>query len=121
MKFSSEPPTAALFFLGEIETSRLKYSSSNAPNAMIARLKYHWGQNYYIPFFAFWGIIFGNYYRNLYSMIFLGEVNYCNVMVAAVLHGKPQIIRLQLQFFSRFCVGINYCNVTLLLYQFFSE
>ena len=29
---------------------------------------YHWGQNYYIPFFMFWGIIFGNYYRKLYSM-----------------------------------------------------
>ena len=28
---------------------------------------YHWGQNYYIPFFMFWGIIFGNYYRKLYS------------------------------------------------------
>ena len=27
MKFSSEPPTAALFFVGEIETSRLKFSS----------------------------------------------------------------------------------------------
>ena len=27
MKFSSEPPTAALFFCGEIETSRLKFSS----------------------------------------------------------------------------------------------
>ena len=27
MKFSSEPPTAALFFVGEIETSRSKFSS----------------------------------------------------------------------------------------------
>ena len=27
MKFSSEPPAAALFFCGEIETSRLKFSS----------------------------------------------------------------------------------------------
>ena len=27
MKCSSEPPTAALFFVGEIETSRLKFSS----------------------------------------------------------------------------------------------
>ena len=27
MKFLSEPPTAALFFCGEIETSRLKFSS----------------------------------------------------------------------------------------------
>ena len=32
-------------------------------------LCYHWGQNYYIPFFMFWGIIFGNnFYRKLYSM-----------------------------------------------------
>ena len=29
---------------------------------------YHWGPNYYIPFFMFWGIIFGNYYRKFYSM-----------------------------------------------------
>ena len=29
---------------------------------------YHWGQNYYIPFVMFWRIIFGNYYRKLYSM-----------------------------------------------------
>ena len=35
---------------------------------------YHWGQNYYIPFFMFGGIIFGNYYRILYSIIFLGEL-----------------------------------------------
>ena len=35
----------------------------------IARVPvYHWGQNYYIPFFLFWGIIFGNYYRKLYSI-----------------------------------------------------
>ena len=34
----------------------------------VHRRDYHWGQNYYIPFFLFWGIIFGNYYRKLYSM-----------------------------------------------------
>ena len=33
------------------------------------------GQSYYIPFlFSFWGIIFGNFYRKLHSMIFLGEL-----------------------------------------------
>ena len=47
----------------------------------------------------------------------LGGINYCNVMVAAVLHGKPEIFRLQLQFFPRCCVGNNYCNVTRLLYR----
>ena len=26
-------------------------------------------------------IIFGNYCRKLYSRIFLGEINYCNVMI----------------------------------------
>ena len=32
MKFSSEPPTAALLFCGEIETSRLKFSSLEIKN-----------------------------------------------------------------------------------------
>ena len=30
--------------------------------------------NYYIPLFMFWGIILGNNYRKLYSIIFLGEL-----------------------------------------------
>ena len=36
--------------------------------------QYHWGQNYYIPFFLFWGIIFGNSYRKLYSVMLLGKL-----------------------------------------------
>ena len=35
---------------------------------------YHWGQNYFIPFVMFGGIIFGNYYRKLHSIILLGEL-----------------------------------------------
>ena len=35
---------------------------------------YHWGQHYYILFLLFCGIIFGNYYRKLYSIIFLGDI-----------------------------------------------
>ena len=38
-------------------------------------------------------------------------------MIGTVLPCKPRIIRLQLQFFSRCCVGINYCNVTLHFYR----
>ena len=41
-----------------------------------------------------------------------GRINYCNVRIGAVFPRKQQKFRLQLQFFSRFCVGINYCNVT---------
>ena len=42
---------------------------------------YHWGQNSYIPFFLFGGIIFGDYYR---KPIFLGGINYRNVMIGVL-------------------------------------
>ena len=73
--------------------------------------KYHWGQNYFIPFLLFGGIIFGNYCRNFTAWI-PEIINCCNVMVAAVLPWKPRKCRLQLQLFSRCCVGISYCNAT---------
>ena len=38
-------------------------------------------------------------------------------MIAAVLHWKPRIFRLQLQFLSRCYVGTNCCNATLHLYM----
>ena len=53
-------------------------------------LLYHWGQNYYIPYLWFWGIIFGNYYRKLYRIIFLGGINKCNVRIGADLPWKPR-------------------------------
>ena len=50
--------------------------------------------------------MFGNYYRKLYCISFLGGVSYCNVMIGAVLPWKERIFRLQLQFFSLCCVGL---------------
>ena len=70
----------------------------------------HWGQNHYIPFLLFWGLIFGNYFRKLYSIIFLGESITVFVMIGTVLPWRPRIFRSQLQFSSPCCVGINYCN-----------
>ena len=57
-------------------------------------------------------VIFGNYYSKLYSIKVL-------VRIGAVLPWKPQIFRLQLQFFSRRCVRISYCNVTPFFTGFF--
>ena len=37
--------------------------------------QYHWGRNSYIPVLLFWGIIYGNLYWKLYSMIFLGDLD----------------------------------------------
>ena len=62
----------------------------------------------------FWGMIFGNCYRNFYSIILLGE---CNVRIGAGLPWKPRRLRLQLQFFSWRCVEMNYCNVTSHFYR----
>ena len=39
-------------------------------------------------------------------------ISECNVRIGAALLWKPRIFRLQLQFCSRCCVGVNYCNVT---------
>ena len=39
-------------------------------------------------------------------------INSCNVRFGAVIPWKPQIFRLQLQFFSWRCVGISCCNVS---------
>ena len=50
-----------------------------------------------------------------------GGINYCNVIIGAVLAWKPQIIRLQLQFFFRILGGTNYCNVTLRFYMIRDE
>ena len=53
----------------------LRWGRSNIvdPTEWLNKLAYHWGQNYYIPFFfSVWGNSFGNYYRKPYSMIFLG-------------------------------------------------
>ena len=47
-----------------------------------------------------------------------GGINYCNVMVGAVLPWKARIFRLQLQFFLLY-VRMNYCNVTPFLYRFY--
>ena len=80
--------------------------------------KYHWGQNYYIPFFSFGGILFGNYYRKFYSMKFLGEL--FTVMTVAVLPLQKRIFRLQLQFFSLCFVGLSHCNITPFLYRILS-
>ena len=67
--------------------------------------------------FLFGRIIFGDYYRKLYSIIFLGGISCCNVRIGAVLPWKPRIFRLQLQFFSLCCVGINYSIVMPFLYR----
>ena len=47
-------------------------------------------------------------------MMFLGGINYCNVMIGAVLPWQERIFRLQLQFFSLCDVGVNYCDATFL-------
>ena len=38
------------------------------------RSLYQWGQNYYIPFLSFWGIIFGNSFQETLQHNFLGEL-----------------------------------------------
>ena len=73
---------------------------------------YHWGQDYYIPLFSFWGIVVDNYCRKLYRMVFLGGINHCNVTIGAVLPCKERIFRMQLQYFSLCYVGFNFFNET---------
>ena len=76
------------------------------PQAICVQLQkdnaHHWGQNYYIPFFFF---VLGNYLLQLSQATLQHEVpggsNYCNLVIGTVLPWKPQIIRFQLQFFSR--------------------
>ena len=46
-------------------------------------------------------------------------INYCNVMISAVLLWKERIFRLQLQFFSPSHVWISYCNITPCLYKMY--
>ena len=50
----------------------------------------------------------------------IGGMNYCNIVIGAVLPWKERIFRLQLQFFSPCYVGINDCNVTSFLYRILS-
>ena len=61
--------------------------------------------------FLFWKLLFGNCNRKISSTFVLVGIVYYTVLIGAVLSWKPRIIRLQLQFFSRSCVGTNCCNV----------
>ena len=80
---------------------------------------YHWGQNYSIPFFRF-GELFSKLLQDTLKHIISGGVDFCNVMIGAVLPWKELIFRLQLQFFSPCYVTINYRNVTPFLYRILS-
>ena len=46
-----------------------------------------------------------------------GGVNYCNVIIGAVLPWKTRIFGLELQVFSLCCAGIHWCNVAPFLYR----
>ena len=57
---------------------------------------YHWGQNYYIPFLCFGELLLETLQHDI-----LGEINYCNATIGAVLPWKERIFRLQLHFSFR--------------------
>ena len=81
----------------------------------------HWGQNYDIPFFFRCGELFSVIVPENLQRDILAGINYCNVVIGAVLPWKERRFRLQLQFFSLCYVGINYCNVTPFPYRILSS
>ena len=61
--------------------------------------------------FLFWVIISVIITVNLTAKTKPGRINSCNVRIGTVLPWKERIFRLQLQFFSRRCVGMKYCTI----------
>ena len=72
-------------------------------------------------------VVYTFFFPELFLVVITGNftasyswgINYCNVMIGALLSWKPRIFWLQLQFLSLCCVGINYCNVMPFLYRFY--
>ena len=71
----SSVETSAQKSHGFAQQSRRKFSEKLHDKVLQETpAEYHWGQNYYMPFFLFWGNMFGNYYRKLCSINFLEEL-----------------------------------------------
>ena len=111
----AEGPGGCLRRIGDFGGAKYFFSEPKKNQA------YHWGQNYYIPLLN----VLGNYFRLLLQETLQhnipGGLKYCNVTNGAVLPWKERIFRLRLQFFSRCCVGIHYCNVTPFLQDYLSR
>ena len=69
---SARQTSVSIVFVFAIARQTLAKSLSKTTRLESTRLGLP--ENYYIPFFLFGGIIFGNCYRKLYSIIFLGEL-----------------------------------------------
>ena len=65
-------------------------------------------------------MVFSNFLlHEFYSIKIPKGIHCCNVVIGSVFLWEPQVTRLQLQLFSRCCLGIRYCSVDTCLAGFF--